>query len=72
MSPFNERLNDRLPKTSDAIELSKCPFCGGDAKVQEEKLLVRVECTGCFIRTARLPSVVLAVGTWNTRVNKGT
>lgn len=53
-------------------ELKKCPFCGGEAKVDELKLsnefsYKRVFCTKCKARTKNYRSYDEAIGAWNDR-----
>lgn len=71
--PFNQRVTERIPKSSDAPELKPCPFCGHE-KIElhngvEHKHWYQVTCDWCGITTGERPSITIAVGMWNRRTD---
>ena len=57
----------------DEIELKPCPFCGGDAEMQQGKYqglrTFYVSCLGCGARTDLEYDEEFAADLWNERVS---
>lgn len=57
----------------DEIELKPCPFCGGDAEMQQGKhqglRTFYVSCLGCGARTDLEYAEEFAADLWNERVS---
>lgn len=58
------------------INLKKCPFCGGEAKLNVSKDGVRVRCTECHNQSVQLidddtyTAVYAVIAFWNRRTEK--
>lgn len=57
----------------DKIKLKPCPFCGGDAEMQQGKYqglsIFYVSCRGCGAQTDHKYAEEFAAELWNERVN---
>lgn len=56
-----------------SIELKRCPFCGGNAKLVEDNGCYKVFCLGaeCSANSGWWSKKKDAVEAWNRRVNNG-
>ena len=50
------------------MKLRNCPFCGGEAYLESDYELVRVECNGCGAITKSFERIDEAEAAWNRRV----
>lgn len=51
--------------------IKTCPFCGGEAKVVNEKDIVySVECKSCEVSTPFEFTLDAAINKWNTRISE--
>lgn len=70
---FEVRKNDRGFKVMYEIKLKPCPFCGGDAEMQQGKYqglrTFYVSCLGCGARTDLEYAEEFAADLWNERVS---
>lgn len=61
-----------MDEIEDEIELKPCPFCGGDAEMQQGKhqglRTFYVSCFGCGARTDLEYAEEFAADLWNERV----
>ena len=52
-------------------ELKPCPFCGGEANVEEAYMnIFVVACSGCSVITAIYNNAEKAIEAWNRRVEQ--
>lgn len=58
-------------------ELKKCPFCGGDALIQEQRVngddrfrQFWIICSDCFSQTRSYLCSKMAIEAWNRRVSE--
>lgn len=62
-----------MDEIEDEIELKPCPFCGGDAEMQQGKhqglRIFYVSCFGCGARTDLEYAEEFAADLWNERVS---
>lgn len=50
------------------MEIKKCPFCGGEAKMHDYLVEYRIECENCSA-TIEERTDVQAIEAWNRRVD---